>query len=123
MLLTRGANGIKHDVWRAMGTGERCAAVVVQPVQTVLPVALNPFIGGFAANAKACGQLADTVQAAQILGNELVSFFHGFSLVPRHGAPPSSSTMPTLHTCYPCSRSDLLPIHPACTALETTGII
>src|SRR5215207_4441346 len=115
MQLTRSTNGIKHAVGRAMGTGERCAAVFVQPVQTVLPVALNPFIGGFAANAKACGQLADTIKTAQILGNETVSFFHGFSLVPRHGAPPSSSTMPTFHTWYPCSRSDLLPIHPACT--------
>src|SRR5215216_1357644 len=93
MLLTCCANGIYNVLRCAMRAGKRSATVVEQSLKPLLVVAREPFIGSLATDAKASGQFAEGIQAAVILGDELVSFFHGFSLVPRHDAPPWRCTI------------------------------
>src|SRR5689334_6528599 len=94
MVLACQTNGIDHVGGGAVGTGVGRTAEFVQTIKAYLSVSCEPFVGGFATDGEASSQLTEGIQTTLIVADELVSFFHGFSLVSGHDTPPSRCTIP-----------------------------
>jgi len=73
----------------------------------------NDRVAGLAADAIVRTQLAEPEQFPLIVFQKTQTFLHGCRLAPGHGAFPP---MPdSALDCYPCSRSNVLPMYPVYT--------
>src|SRR5262245_3839810 len=89
----------------------RRPGAVLQGVYSVALVTTQPLVSGPPAHSEVAAQIAEAGLVLQIGGDELPTFGHPVGPGPGHRAILlRSRRMPA--RCYPCSRSELLPVCP-----------
>ena len=94
---------------------QRRARMVLQPLHTLITIALKPFVARLATHAEAPTQAGKRFLVFRSRHHKAHPLFHGTGLSPNHRqGPPCRSVEPVTHVpglfCYPCPRSILLPM-------------
>lgn len=110
---------LRGDLVRAV---VRRATPVLQPAAAVRIVARQPLIADAATHAVAGTQLAHGEAIAHGVAHELQSFVHRNSLLPGHRRTSLKSVSSCRLECYPCCRTDLLPMYPGCTRTRLKAV-
>jgi hypothetical protein len=96
----RGNHGI-----HAMRTGVRRATFVTQAAATFLLEPVEPLVARLSTDAVPGAELRHVVEALPVIGNEVLTLFHGCGLQPRHR--PTSPTKG-----WPCSLEGVAEVSP-----------
>jgi hypothetical protein len=106
-------NQLTHRLWVMM----RSAGTLLQTVTTMIQIPRDPLIPGLATNPELATHGRHRPFMRKVIHNKPHSFFHGTRLFPGHRL---SSILPIPYlTCYPCRRSNALPMSPVYTGEET----
>src|SRR5262245_38628685 len=105
MLITNGEDRVFDGRGCAIGRMQGSSGQISQCLGPSQAYAVDPFVAGFGADAKASAEGSDVGSFDSGQGNELGASGHGTHILPRHRLIPlSRSTYPWIK-CYPCPRT------------------
>ncbi len=95
-----------------VGARLRGAVLISKAVEAALLEAAEPLVAGLAADVEASAELGHGVEALLMGEDEAGAFGHGAGLYPGHSASGLVMDYAGERICYPCCRSEVLPMYP-----------
>ena len=104
----------RHRVGDFVRTPLRRPAPIAKSVAPAFIESVQPLVARFSADAVPRTQFDHRVQGQLVIANEAFSLFHRCRLQPGHRS--NLTIDPQRSGCHPCSRFNVLPMYPVCTA-------